>query len=150
MFNIPGDFFFRTKHPSAVKYVKAGLPYGGCPFGPFNLAETGSTNPIVEIWGRQEGPALAARSPWTRTWAFFPMGPPVPSCVILSHSMMATRHEYVARQTHHHVPRLIIAGSPPSLSLPALLHSTGATVSYQFCICTCVSSNSRLQIYFCD
>jgi len=111
-------------------------PTGAVLSARLNMAETGSTNPIVEIWGRQDGPALAALPPWTRTWAFLPMGPPVPSCVILSHSMMATRHEYVARQTHHHVPRLIMAGAPP-LSLPALLHSlllhsTGATVSYQF------------------
>jgi hypothetical protein len=37
-----------------------GLAYRGCPFGPFELGERGPTNPIVEIWGQLDGPALAA------------------------------------------------------------------------------------------
>ena len=37
------------------------LAYRGCPFGPFELWEKGPTNPIVEIWGRQDGPALPLR-----------------------------------------------------------------------------------------
>ena len=124
-------------------------PTGAVLSARLNLAETGSTNPTVEIWGRQDGPALAALPPWTRTWAFLPMGPPVPSCVILSHSMMATRHEYVARQTHHHVPRLIMAGASPfSFTACTALSATALNRCDRFlsvCICTCVCG-----LYICD
>jgi hypothetical protein len=136
----------------SVKTSSMPRHYWACPTAAvlsarLNLAETGSTNPIVEIWVRQDGPAL-----WPRGHVHGPSSPrDGPSSAELrnplAHSMMATRHEYVARQTHHHVPRLIMAPSllldPPSLSLPALLHSlllhsTDATVFLSVCICTCV------------
>jgi hypothetical protein len=124
-----------------VKYAKAllGLAYSGCPLaGPFELVEMGPTNPIVEIWGRQDGPALPVH-----TYMGLTHGPSraEQSCVII----LSVNDGYAARirgpPSHHHVPRRIM---PPSLPLSLLLHSAGAgasaTVSHRFCFCTCVST----------
>ena len=93
-----------------------GLAYRGCPFGPFELGERGPTNPIVEIWGRQDGPALPLRG---HVHGPSPVGPPLPRCVIPLHDSYAAGIR--GPPGHHHVPLLIIA---------VLFHRLACTLYY--------------------
>jgi hypothetical protein len=100
---------------------------GPGPLGPFELVEMGPTNPIVEIWGRQDGPALPVH-----TYMGLTHGPSraEQSCVII----LSVNDGYAARirgpPSHHHVPRRIMPSFSSTFSAGA---GASATVSHRFC-----------------
>lgn len=129
-----------------VKYAKAllGLAYSGCPLaGPFELVEMGPTNPIVEIWGRQDGPALPVH-----TYMGLTHGPSraEQSCVII----LSVNDGYAARirgpPSNHHVPRrIMLPPLPLSQQVQVQVRVRPFLIGFASVLVFPLSSNSRVQ-----